>query len=56
MFHLEKNVAYGSADRKKNRTYIDLVTGSIVFNVIAKHGVQAEQIADELFYGISAYK
>ena len=55
-FLTEQNLPYGSADGKNNRKYVDLVSGNIVFNIVAKHGIQAEQIADELFYGISAYK
>jgi hypothetical protein len=48
--------AQGSASRVRNAVYSDLVRGSITFHVLSKYGVQAEDIANELFVALTAFK
>ncbi len=46
----------GSSDRRKTNMFHDLIRGSIRFTVVAKHGVQAEEIADDLLLALTAYQ
>ena len=55
-FFRERNVPYGSADWKRNKKFTDLLSGTITYNVIAKNGVQAEEIADQLYIALTGYR
>ena len=46
----------GSSDNRKNTLFRDLIRGSVRYTVVAKHGVQAEEIADELLLALTAYQ
>ncbi len=46
----------GSSDSRKNAMFRDLINGSVRYTVVAKHGVQAEEIADDLLLALTAYQ
>lgn len=45
-----------SADRSVDFIFTDIVRGSVTYNVISKNGIEAEDIANRLFVGLSGYK
>jgi hypothetical protein len=45
-----------TADTVKNAIYTDLLQGSVTFHILSKSGIQAEEIASELFVSLTAYK
>jgi|SaaInlV_200m_DNA_2_1039689.scaffolds.fasta_scaffold00814_23 hypothetical protein len=49
-----KGPLYNNAGSGKR--YTDIVRGTVVFNCISKNGLQAEEIASELFMALTAYK
>jgi hypothetical protein len=55
-FLLEQNVPTGSADRQRNKVFTDILQGSVSFNIMSKYGVQAEEIADHVFYALTGYR
>lgn len=46
----------GSANAKVNRSYTDLLTGTVTYNVVSKNGVEAEELADTLFTALTTNK
>ena len=47
---------FDTADTEKNSTFTDLLQGSVTFHVLSKSGIQAEEIASELFIALTSYK
>lgn len=47
---------FGGGDRDRNKAFTDLLSASVTFNVIAKNGVEAEKIADLLFYALTGHR
>ena len=45
-----------TADTIKNNIFTDLLQGTVTFHVLSKSGIQAEEIASELFVSLTAYK
>ena len=45
-----------TADTVKNATFTDLMNSSVTFHVVSKNGIQAEEIASELFSALTVHK
>ncbi len=45
-----------TSDMIKNSIWTDLLQGTVTFHVLSKSGIQAEEIASELFIALTAYK
>ena len=43
-----------TADTVKNATFTDLLQGSVTFHILSKSGIQAEEIASELFVALTS--
>ena len=45
-----------TADTEKNAVYTDLMQCTVTFHVVSKSGIQAEEIASDLFSALTVYK
>ncbi len=45
-----------TADRERNKTYTDLLSATVTLHVLSKSGIQAEQIASDVFQTLTVYK